>query len=500
MNLKIEIKPSTLIPVLLLLCGIGFAVFAFFNRAPKTTRYRGLALAGQYYRILPDFTCAGKRKVQSSITLSEEGFATKTTNPFDCTEVETFLAPEDVVDVAYDREHLGYGEGIYEKMPSEPNLMETLPKVSELWCRPQSEQAPPLDIYALSTLDSAELKIQRAEKLGDGTFRVAPSVVKSVTRKLLAGRLSYETEGIQLEAQLTSNAGHGKISGHFKGQLESELGGSSQQFIDANLVCRTSLRHGFLCPIGYVQVPPLKNYLAKDICISRVEFNKAQQRAQAMTACQKLGKGFDLVREEEWAAASKAVNHVGWNSGGAREWTKDGPASDPSLGQGEMNFRCAFHPQPEGDETIFPLAYDPRGAESEPQPVEVGIRFKTATQSLARAIRFYRASVDAAGYTIHLWNEKGEVLATATGTGNGSPGWQRVDFAEPVVLEPGKIYVASYYAASGRVVVEPEGLKFDVSRGLSLTGLANGGVLISNGGFPSQQSANNYGVDVIASP
>ena len=75
-----------------------------------------------------------------------------------------------------------------------------------------------------------------------------------------------------------------------------------------------------------------------------------------------------------------------------------------------------------------------------------------------------------------------------------------MDFAEPVVLEPGKIYVASYYAASGRVVVEPEGLKFDVSRGLSLTGLANGGVLISNGGFPSQQSANNYGVDVIASP
>jgi hypothetical protein len=491
MNFKDHLKLSTLAPLVLVLIGAGVLIFSFFGRGPKTSRYRGLASEGQYFRVLSDFTCAGRRKVQSSITVDSSGFKTKTTNPLDCSEVESYLAPEDVLEVAYDGAHIGFGDALYEKMTGEPNLMETLPPGAELWCRPQSEQAPPMDIYAVQTLEGANLLFQRAEKAADGVLRVSPPVVKAVSRKLFGGRLSYETDRTSLEAQLTSNAGQGKISGQLKAQLPD-------QFVDLNLICRTSLKHGFLCPIGYVEVPPLKNYLAQSVCISRVEVNSVAQRAQALSTCRAFGRGFDLARTEEWTAALKAVNHTGWNSGGAQEWTKDGKIEgNPNLG-----FRCVFHPQPEIGESILPMAYEPAGGQTDEVPLEVGLRFKISARSLAKAVRFFRTTADPSGYTVHLWNEKGEALATATsaGTANGAStgaGWQTVPLSEPVVLEAGRTYTVSYYAATGRVPFEPEGLKVDVTRGLSLTGLANGGVSISNGGFPSQASQNNYAVDLL---
>jgi len=81
--------------------------------------------------------------------------------------------------------------------------------------------------------------------------------------------------------------------------------------------------------------------------------------------------------------------------------------------------------------------------------LEVGVKFQTGTPGAATGIRFSKAAANTGIHIGDLWTASGQLLASATFTGETASGWQRVSFARPVALNPNTTYVASYFAPSG---------------------------------------------------
>ena len=83
------------------------------------------------------------------------------------------------------------------------------------------------------------------------------------------------------------------------------------------------------------------------------------------------------------------------------------------------------------------------------QPVELGVKFQTDVFGTVSGIRYYKAGTNTGTHIGNLWSSTGQLLATATFTGESASGWQQVTFANPVVVTANTTYVASYYAPAG---------------------------------------------------
>ena len=81
--------------------------------------------------------------------------------------------------------------------------------------------------------------------------------------------------------------------------------------------------------------------------------------------------------------------------------------------------------------------------------IEVGMRFKSDAAGFIRSIRFYKAATNTGTHTASLWTAGGQLLGTATFTGESASGWQQADFASPIAITANTTYVASYHAPSG---------------------------------------------------
>jgi hypothetical protein len=79
----------------------------------------------------------------------------------------------------------------------------------------------------------------------------------------------------------------------------------------------------------------------------------------------------------------------------------------------------------------------------------VGVKFKTDTYGSVTGLRFYKASTNTGTHVGNLWSATGQLLATATFTGESGSGWQQVNFAHPVALDKNTTYVVSYFAPKG---------------------------------------------------
>ena len=100
--------------------------------------------------------------------------------------------------------------------------------------------------------------------------------------------------------------------------------------------------------------------------------------------------------------------------------------------------------------SIWGTGTTPGGIDSgDPASIEVGVKFKTDTFGTATGIRFYKASTNTGTHIGNLWTSSGQLLASATFTGESASGWQQVNFAQPVTLNPNTTYVASYFAPKG---------------------------------------------------
>ncbi|QRE78092.1 DUF4082 domain-containing protein [Methylobacterium aquaticum] len=136
-------------------------------------------------------------------------------------------------------------------------------------------------------------------------------------------------------------------------------------------------------------------------------------------------------------------------------------------------------------------------------PVELGVKFQASTAGTVSAIKFYKGTQDTGTHTGTLWSSSGQVLATATFTGESASGWQTATFSNPVTLTPGATYTASYHTNAGRYSTTANGFSSAVTNG-PLTAPATGNGVYAYGSsslFPTNTyQSTNYWVDVVFNP
>ena len=171
--------------------------------------------------------------------------------------------------------------------------------------------------------------------------------------------------------------------------------------------------------------------------------------------------------------------------------TYDGPAAPPVL--------------PAGGSTIWPgNAVPANAAVTDPDQIELGLKFKSDRDGRIAGVRFYKGMGDTGTHVAHLWTSTGTLLATGTFLNETSSGWQQVLFTRPVIINADATYVVSYHTDAGRYAASSDyfgagGVNSPPLHALSDADVAGNGVF-SRGptAFPTNSShASNYWVDVV---
>ena len=161
---------------------------------------------------------------------------------------------------------------------------------------------------------------------------------------------------------------------------------------------------------------------------------------------------------------------------------------------------------PSGPLSIWSNSVTPSIPDSGPDnPVELGVKFSSDISGYITGIRFYKSSANTGTHVGNLWSSTGQLLDTATFSSETASGWQQVNFATPVQITAGTIYVASYHTNVGH---ESDDLGYFAGQGANdgplhaledESGSRNSVYLYGSGGFPSNisPSSDNYWVDVV---
>ncbi len=137
----------------------------------------------------------------------------------------------------------------------------------------------------------------------------------------------------------------------------------------------------------------------------------------------------------------------------------------------------------------------------DPNSVNLGVVFTAADSGFITGIKYYKSASDVGTHTATLWSATGAALASGTFVNETQSGWQYVVFDNPVAIDAGTTYVASYlsrgnYASTGGFFDVPYATTF-LSTGTAAGVYAYG----SAETFPSSSYNNtNYWVDVLFTP
>jgi hypothetical protein len=154
---------------------------------------------------------------------------------------------------------------------------------------------------------------------------------------------------------------------------------------------------------------------------------------------------------------------------------------------------------------------------SDASPVEVGVKFTTDSFGAISGIRFYKATGNSGTHVGSLWTTDGTRLAQVTFSGESQSGWQTATFANPITVQPGTTYIASYYAPNGHYTATADyfwrtpapGPNGGASTDSAPVHAVHNSGSVENGVYAYGQSstfptssfgAGNYWVDVIFSP
>ncbi|WP_245291042.1 DUF4082 domain-containing protein [Methylobacterium aquaticum] len=154
--------------------------------------------------------------------------------------------------------------------------------------------------------------------------------------------------------------------------------------------------------------------------------------------------------------------------------------------------------------SLFSSAATPAATNTnDTSPVELGMKFQASSAGTVSAVKFYKGTQDTGTHTGTLWSSTGQVLATATFTGETASGWQTAIFSNPVTLTPGATYTASYHTNAGRYSTTANGFSSALTNG-PLTAPSTGNGVYAYGSsslFPTNTYQNtNYWVDVVFNP
>ncbi|SES25127.1 Ig-like domain-containing protein [Actinokineospora terrae] len=135
--------------------------------------------------------------------------------------------------------------------------------------------------------------------------------------------------------------------------------------------------------------------------------------------------------------------------------------------------------------------------------VELGVKFTVGASAKVTGVRFYKNFNNTGTHTGSIWTTSGQRIANGTFTNETATGWQTLTFADPVQIQAGQTYIASYRAPSGHYSVDTgyfanQGAGRGVLTAPSSPAANGNGVYVYGGGFPnSSYNANNYWVDPV---
>ncbi len=163
---------------------------------------------------------------------------------------------------------------------------------------------------------------------------------------------------------------------------------------------------------------------------------------------------------------------------------------------------------PPGGDSLWSNAFTPSENTYSYGSYDVGEKFESSVAGMVTGARFYKQTW-MAGFTHvgYLWSSTGQLLASATFTGESSFGWQQVSFSSPVSIAANTVYIVSfssgggyfgitsgYFSAAGYTNGPLQALSNGVAGG-------NGVYQTSSGGFPSINGVGmNFWADVVFSP
>jgi hypothetical protein len=156
--------------------------------------------------------------------------------------------------------------------------------------------------------------------------------------------------------------------------------------------------------------------------------------------------------------------------------------------------------------TIWPATVTPgTPAAGDSGALELGVKFTADINGIVTGVRFFKGSGNTGTHIGNLWTSSGQLLASATFTGETASGWQQVSFSTPVRISSGTVYVVSYFAPSGHYAYDSGyfGAAYDNAPLHALAGPTSGGngVYRYSGAtaFPTASNSGNanYWVDVV---
>ncbi|GAA3463208.1 DUF4082 domain-containing protein [Saccharothrix longispora] len=137
--------------------------------------------------------------------------------------------------------------------------------------------------------------------------------------------------------------------------------------------------------------------------------------------------------------------------------------------------------------------------------VELGAKVYFTGRGEVLGVRFYKGLGNTGTHTGSFWSATGQRLATGTFTDETTTGWQTLVFATPVVVEPNRPYVVSYFAPHGHYAIDGtffgnygRTVGHDQVWAVPDTTATPNGLFRYGGGMPdSGFHASNYWVDVL---
>jgi Domain of unknown function (DUF4082)/Divergent InlB B-repeat domain/Fibronectin type III domain len=223
------------------------------------------------------------------------------------------------------------------------------------------------------------------------------------------------------------------------------------------------------------------------------------------------------VSEIEFYRGGAKVTGTGYGTPGS--WNNEGNTFDKALDGNVSTFFDASTSDgayvgintggggPSAVTSIWSSTAAPQVADSGPDSsVELGVKFSSDVAGTITGIRFYKAAANTGRHVGNFWTSTGELLATATFTGETPSGWQQVNFAMPVPIAANTVYVASYHVDSGHYSTDTNyfsptaGVDNPPLHALPSNSSNRNGVYAygANSVFPNQSWYScNYWVDVV---
>ena len=153
--------------------------------------------------------------------------------------------------------------------------------------------------------------------------------------------------------------------------------------------------------------------------------------------------------------------------------------------------------------SVFGAEIPATPAASDPDSVELGLRFSPTIDGFVSGVRFYKGTGNTGTHTGSMWSSSGQKLATVTFSGETATGWQQASFSSAVAVAKDSTYVISYTAPNGHYAVDSNAFTamgvaappLSVAGGFGAT---PAGVYANAGQFPNTSYQNtNYYVDAI---